>query len=123
MTKEELQVKIGTIESMIADSNVDITKYTEQLEQYKKQHADLSKPKLTPQQYDKLQFLVEEAIEGFDFDDLDNYSIDYGIDYDNRVTCESFCFDNTDEVVRNIMQNVENMFAEIKEHDNQLNQE
>tara|TARA_R100001463_G_scaffold128097_1_gene186491 strand:- start:282 stop:653 length:372 start_codon:yes stop_codon:yes gene_type:complete len=123
MTKEELQVKIGTIESMIADSNVDITKYTEQLEQYKKQHADLSKPKLTPQQYDKLQFLVEEAIEGFDFDDLDNYSIDYGIDYDNRVTCESFCFDNTDEVVRNIMQNVENMFAEIKEDDNQLNQD
>ena len=123
MTKEELQVKIGTIESMIADSNVDITKYTEQLEQYKKQHADLSKPKLTPQQYDKLQFLVEEAIEGFDFDDLDNYSIDYGIDYDNRVTCESFCFDNTDEVVRGIMQNVENMFAEIKEDDNQLNQD
>ncbi len=123
MTKEELQVKIGTIESMIADSNVDITKYTEQLEQYKKQHDDLSKPKLTPQQYDKLQFLVEEAIEGFDFDDLDNYSIDYGIDYDNRVTCESFCFDNTDEVVRNIMQNVENMFAEIKEDDNQLNQD
>jgi hypothetical protein len=123
MTKEELQVKIGTIESMIADSNVDITKYTEQLEQYKKQHADLSKPKLTPQQYDKLQFLVEEAIEGFDFDDLDNYSIDYGIDYDNRVTCESFCFDNTDEVVRSIMQNVENMFAEIKEDDNQLNQD
>jgi len=123
MTKEELQVKIGTIESMIADSNVDITKYTEQLEQYKKQHADLSKPKLTPQQYDKLQLLVEEAIEGFDFDDLDNYSIDYGIDYDNRVTCESFCFDNTDEVVRSIMQNVENMFAEIKEDDNQLNQD
>ena len=123
MTKEELQVKIGTIESMIADSNVDITKYTEQLEQYKKQHADLSKPKLTPQQYDKLQFLVEEAIEGFDFDDLDNYSIDYGIDYDNRVTCESFCFDNTDEVVRNIMANLENMFAEIKEDDNQLNQD
>ena len=123
MTKEELQVKIGTIESMIADSNVDITKYTEQLEQYKKQHADLSKPKLTPQQYDKLQLLVEEAIEGFDFDDLDNYSIDYGIDYDNRVTCESFCFDNTDEVVRSIMENIEDMFAEIKEDDNQLNQD
>ena len=123
MTKEELQRSIGTVESMIADCNIDINKYTDQLEKYKKQHADLSKPKLTPQQYDKLQLLVEEAIEGFDFDDLDNYSIDYGIDYDNRVTCESFCFDNTDEVVRSIMENVENMFAEIKEDDNQLNQD
>lgn len=112
MTKEELQVKIGTIESMISDSNIEISKYAGQLADLKKQHADLSKPKLTPQQMDKLQMLIEEAVESFDFDDLDNYSIDYGIDYDNRVTCESFCFDNSDEVVRSIMQNIEDMFAE-----------
>ena len=121
MTKEELQVKIGTIESMIADANTEATKYGEQLADLKKQHADLSKPKLTPKQYDKLQELVEEAVESFDFDDSGNYSIDYGIDYDNRVTCESFCFDNSDEVVRVIMENIENMFAEADapEDDNQ----
>ena len=112
MTKEELQVKIGTIESMISDSNIEISKYAGQLADLKKQHADLSKPKLTPKQHDKLQTLIEEAVESFDFDDSGNYSIDYGIDYDNRVTCESFCFDNSDEVVRVIMENVENMFAE-----------
>ena len=112
MTKEELQVKIGTIESMIADANTEVTKYGEQLADLKKQHADLSKPKLTPKQYDKLQELIEEAVESFDFDDSGNYSIDYGIDYDNRITCESFCFENADEVVRIIMENVENMFAE-----------
>lgn len=115
MTKEELQVKIGTIESMISDSNIEISKYAEQLEDLKKQHADLNKPKLTPQQYDKLQTLVEVSLENFDFDDTDNYSIDYGIDYDNRVTCESFCFDNSDEVVRIIMENIEDMFAEATE--------
>jgi|TARA_B110000459_G_C16426564_1_gene409894 hypothetical protein len=123
MTKEELQVKIGTIESMISDSNIEISKYAGQLADLKKQHADLSKPKLTPQQYDKLQTLIEEAVEGFDFDDLDNYSIDYGIDYDNRVTCESFCFDNSDEIVRIIMQNVEDMFAEATEDTNEENQD
>ena len=117
MTKEELQVKIGTIESMISDSNIEISKYAGQLADLRKQHADLSKPKLTPQQYDKLQTLIEEAVEGFDFDDLENYSIDYGIDYDNRVTCESFCFDNSDEVTRSIMENIEDMFAEATEDD------
>ena len=122
MTKEELQVKIGTIESMISDGQIEISKYAGQLADLKKQHADLSKPKLTPQQYDKLQTLIEEAVEGFDFDDLDNYSIDYGIDYDNRVTCESFCFDNSDEIVRIIMQNVEDMFAEATEDTNEENQ-
>jgi len=112
MTKEELQVKIGTIESMISDSNIEISKYGEQLTDLRKQHADLSKPKLTPSQMDKLQILIEEAVEGFDFDDIGNYSIDYGIDYDNRITCESFCFDSSDEVVRSIMENIEDMFAE-----------
>ncbi len=112
MTKEELQVKIGAIESMISDSNIEISKYAEQLTDLRKQHADLSKHKLTPSQMDKLQILIEEAVEGFDFDDIGNYSVDYGIDYDNRVTCESFCFDNSDEVVRIIMENIEGMFAE-----------
>eukprot|EP00918_Siedleckia_nematoides_P002890 GHVU01006634.1.p1 GENE.GHVU01006634.1~~GHVU01006634.1.p1 ORF type:complete len:122 (-),score=20.80 GHVU01006634.1:7-372(-) len=117
MTKEELQVKIGTIESMISDSNIEISKYAGQLADLKKQHADLSKPKLTPQQYDKLQTLIEEAVESFDFDDIGNYSIEYGIDYNNRVTCESFCFDNSDEIVRSIMENIEDMFAEATEDD------
>ena len=123
MTKEELQVKIGTIESMISDSNIEISKYAGQLADLKKQYADLSKPKLTPQQYDKLQTLIEEAVEGFDFDDTDSYSIEYGIDYNNRVTCESFCFDNSDEIVRIIMQNVEDMFAEATEDTNEENQD
>ena len=123
MTKEELQVKIGTIESMISDSNIEISKYAGQLADLKKQHADLSKPKLTPSQMDKLQILIEEAVEGFDFDDTGNYSIDYGIDYDNRVTCESFCFDNSDEVVRSIMENIEDMFAEATEDTNEENQD
>jgi len=123
MTKEELQVKIGTIESMISDSNIEISKYAGQLADLKKQHDDLSKPKLTPQQHDKLHLLIEEAIEGYDFDDLGNYTIDYGIDYDNRVTCESFCFDNSDEVTRQIMENIENMFAEVTEDTNEENQD
>ena len=123
MTKEELQVKIGTIESMIADANVEVTKYGEQLADLKKQHANLSKPKLTPQQHDKLELLVEEAVESFDFDDTGNYSFDYGIDYDNRVVCESFSFDHCDEVVRIIMENIEDMFACATEDTNEENQD
>ena len=119
MTKEELQVKINVLETIISDANVENTKYVEQLASLKNQYADLSKPKLTPQQYDKLQLLIENAIESYDFDALDNYSIDYGIDYDNRVTCESFCFDNSGEIVRIIMENIEDMFAEATNEENQ----
>ena len=117
MTKEELLVKIGTIESMIADAKIETTKYGEQLADLKKQHDDLNKPKLTPEQHDKLHLLIEEAVESFDFDDAGNYSIEYGIDYDDRITCESFSFDSSDEVVRIIMENIEDMFAEATEDD------
>ena len=123
MTKEELQVKIGTIESMISDSNIEISKYAGQLEDLRKQLADLNKPKLTMKQFDELTELVECGIEEFDFDDLDNYSIDYGIDYDNRVTCESFCFDNVSEVARVVCEKIYTMFAEANEDTNQLNQD
>lgn len=119
MTKEELKVKIGTIESMISDSKNEIGKYAEQLADLKKQHADLSKPKLTPQQMDKLQMLIEEAVESFDFDDTDNYSIDYGIDYDNRVTCEGLSLEVPYEVTRSIMENIEDMFAVATNEENQ----
>jgi len=68
-------------------------------------------------QFDQLTELIEEGIEEFDFDDLDSYSIDYGIDYDNRVTCESFCFDNVNEVARVVCDKVYKMFAEATEDD------
>jgi hypothetical protein len=117
MTKEELQVKINAIESMIADANVEATKYGEQLADLKEQYDDLSKPKLTPRQYDKLRTLIEEAVENFDFDDTENYSIDFGLDYDNRVQCENFCFDSSGELIRSIMEHIEDMFAEATEND------
>ena len=123
MTKEELQVKIDTIESMISDGQIEISKYAGQLADLRKQHADLSKPKLTALQFDELTESVEEAVGNFDFDDLDNYSIDYGIDYDNRVTCENFCFDNADELVRVVCDEVYRMFAEAKEDTNKENQD
>ena len=117
MTKEELLVEIGTIESMISDSNIEISKYAGQIAALKKQHDDLNKPKLTPEQHDKLHLLIEEAVESFDFDDTENYSIDFGLDYDNRVMCESLCFDNTNEVVISIIENIKDMFAEAPEDD------
>jgi len=123
MTTTELEAKIEALQEALKTKSQEQNAYQNQIDTLKKQLADLNKPKLTMKQFDELTTFVECGIEEFDFDDLDNYSIDYGIDYDNRVTCESFCFDNVDEIARIIMQNIENMFAEIKEDDNQENQD
>ena len=126
MTKQELELKLETLQKLLDEQNASANAHRDQIQELQKQLKDINKPKLTPLQFDELTELVEHGIGEFDFDDLDNYSIDYGIDYDNRVTCESFCFDNVDEVARVICDKVYTMFTEAEcpnEDDNQKNQD
>ena len=115
MTTTELNVKIEALQAALDTKTQEQNAYRGQIDALKIQLEDLNKPKLTMKQFDQLTESIEEGVEEFNFDDLDNYSIDYGIDYDNRVTCESFCFDNVDELARVIFDKVYTMFAEVKE--------
>ena len=123
MTTTELNAKIEALQAALETKTQEQNAYRGQIDTLKKQLADLNKPKLTMLQFDELTELVEQGVGEFDFDDLDNYSIDYGIDYDNRVTCESFCFDNVDELARVICETVYKMFAEANEDTNEENQD
>ena len=123
MTTTELQAKIEALQAAFDTKVQEQNAYRSQIDALKKQLTDLNKPKLTMAQFDELTEKVEYGIGEFDFDDLDNYSIDYGIDYDNRVTCESFCFDNVDELARVICEKVYQMFGEANEDNNQENQD
>ena len=115
MTTTELNVKIEALQAALDTKTQEQNAYRGQIDALKKQLEDLNKPKLTMKQFDKLTEFIEEGIEEFDFDNLDNYSIDYGVDYDNRVICESFCFDSVDELARVIFDKVYEMFAEAEE--------
>tara|TARA_R110002124_G_scaffold262908_1_gene429090 strand:+ start:116 stop:481 length:366 start_codon:yes stop_codon:yes gene_type:complete len=116
MTKDELKAKIVTLELAIEKSKSDTCNVISELDKCKKDLTDLSKPKLTSQQYEAIHQAVEAGIGEFDFDDDGNYSIDYGIDYDGRVHCESFSFDNATDLEHNIIQKLEELFA-VEEED------
>ena len=111
MTKDELKAKIVTLELAIEKSKSDTCNVISELDKCKKELTDLSKPKLTSQQYEAIHQAVERGVGEFDFDDSGNYSIDYGIDYDGRVHCESFCFDGSTDLEHNIVQKLEQLFA------------
>tara|TARA_R110002126_G_scaffold20323_2_gene75299 strand:- start:88 stop:453 length:366 start_codon:yes stop_codon:yes gene_type:complete len=117
MTKEKLQLKIEALQEALKTKLQEQNAYQNQVDTLKKQLADLNKPKLTPLQFDKLTESVEEGVGNFDFDDTDNYSVDFQIDYDNRIAVECLAFDGADEVVRSIMESIEDMFAEATEDD------
>ena len=126
MTKDELEVKISTLQNLVMQKNEELTQYAEQIRTLDKELKDINKPKLTPLQFDEVREAIEEAVGQCDFDDADNYSFDFHIDYDNRIAIESLTFDNADEIVREVYNQIEELFAEAEcpdEDDNQLNQD
>jgi hypothetical protein len=123
MTKTELQAKIEALQEALKTKSQEQNAYQNQVDTLKKQLADLNKPKLKPLQFDELTELIEEGIEEFDFDDTDNYSLDFHIDYDNRIAVESLTFDNVSEVARVVCDKVYRMFAIVEEDTNEENQD
>jgi hypothetical protein len=126
MTKVELEVKIEALQKLLGEKVTEQTTYQGQINDLQRQLDDLNKPKLTPMQFDEVSEAIETAIGNFEFDNEDNYSIDFGLDYDGRVHCESFQFDNAYDLHREIYEAVERLFAEAEcpdEDDNQENQD
>ena len=123
MTKEELEVKISTLQTLVTQKNEELSEYTAQIQRLSDELKDLNKPKLTPMQFDEVNQAIETAIGNFEFDNEDNYSIEFGLDYDGRVHCESFTFDNAYNLHQEIYEAVERLFAEANEDDNQENQD
>ena len=123
MTKQELEMKISALQGLVFQKNEELTKYAESIDKLNEELKDINKPKLTPLQFDELHEAIEEAVGQFDFDDSDNYDTDFHIDYDNRIAIESMQFQNADELARELYNNISELFAEIPEDDNQLNQD
>ena len=123
MTKEELEVKISTLQTIVTQKNEELIQYAADIERLNDELKDLNKPKLTSLQLDELYEAIERGIDSFDFDDCDNFDTDFHIDYDNRIAIESMSFQNADELLRVVYDEARELFAEIKEDDNQLNQD
>ena len=112
MTKEQLETNIAALELLVNETADKSTDFKAQLEKAKKDLVDLNKPELTGAQLDEIQCAVESGVESFDFGDTDNYNIEYGIEYDGRVHCESLELIDTYELVEMIVDKVYNLFKE-----------
>ena len=82
---------------------------------------NLNKPELTTSQAEAIERAVEQAVNAFDFSDTDNFEIDYSLDYDGRVQCESHEFINGEDLILNIVDKVLNLFKEVEDDNSQVN--
>ena len=112
MNEMDLTTKIEGLKKAIAEHNDFAGTYTSDLAKAEKELQDYNKPELTPEQFDLITGAIEVAIEDFDFSDTDNFEIDYGIDYDGRIQCESHEFINGSDLAEIICNAVYKLFKE-----------
>ena len=112
MNEMDLLTKIEGLEKAIAEHKDFTNTYESQLKTTKKQLEDYNKPELTPAQLDDIHEAVENAVNDFDFEDTDNYHIEYELDYDGRVNANSLEFQQTYELTEKIVDKLYNLFKE-----------
>ena len=112
MNKEQLETNLAALKLLQQETNEKLTDHKVQISLLEKQLEDLNKPELTPMQLDGVYGAIEDAINDFDFEDTDNYNIEYELDYDGRVNANSLEFQNSSELVEKIVENVTRLFKE-----------
>ena len=112
MNELDLKTKIEGLEKAIKEHKDFTGTYESQLKETQKQLEDYNKPELTPAMMDEIHNAIEKAVEKFDFTDTENFEIDYSLDYDGRVQCESHEFNNSYNLVDEIVTEVCNLFKE-----------
>ena len=95
-SKELLEATVKGLEEKINNLNDDLRSKQREL-------SEVNKPEMTGEMYDSIQELVEEGVGHFDFSDSDNYSIEFGIDYDNRIEACGLEFNSAHELTQEIV--------------------
>ena len=112
MNKIDLEVKIESLKKMISDGHIQTSNYAGQLDKLNTELANINKPKLSSSQFDDITCAIEGAVNEYDFTDTDNFEIEYGVDYDGRIHCESHEFRNHEDLVEMVCNKVYELFAE-----------
>ena len=112
MNELDLTTKIEGLKKAIAEHKDFAGNYESDLTKAEQELKDLNKPQLTPMQLDDIQEAIEAGIEEFDFSDTGNFDIEYGIEYDGKVYCESHEMNDTYELTEKIVKKVHALFVE-----------
>ena len=106
-TKEMLEATVKGLEDKISQLNMDLKAKQQELE-------DANKPVISSTTMDIVNDAINEAIESYNFDNSDQYEIEFSLDYDGRVQAETINLTDTYELVEAVVTKVEKQFKVIK---------
>jgi len=112
MNKVDLETKIEGLKKAIAEHKDFAGTYESNLAKAEQELKDLGKIALPPVVFDDMYEAVEKGVSEFDWTDTDNFDIELGIDYDNRIQLENFDYTNHTDLVEMIVEKVSKLFVE-----------
>ena len=102
-TKEMLEATVKGLQDKIGSLNMDLKSKQQELE-------DANKPVISSEVMNVVNDAINAAIENYNFDNSDQYEIDFSIDYDGRIQAETINLTDTYELVEAIVTKVEKQF-------------
>ena len=112
-TKEMLEATCKGLEDKIGQLNMDLKAKQQELE-------DAGKPVISSTVMDVINDAVNNAIENYNFDNTDQYEIDFSLDYDGKVQAESINLTDTYELMEAIVIKIEKQFK-VEDDNSELN--
>ena len=109
-TKEMLEATCKGLEDKIGQLNMDLKAKQKELE-------DANKPVISSTVMNVVNDAVNEAIENYNFDNTDQYEVDFCLDYDGRVQAETINLTDTYELMEAIVTKIEKQFKIVEELD------
>tara|TARA_B100000424_G_scaffold55286_1_gene39836 strand:+ start:122 stop:496 length:375 start_codon:yes stop_codon:yes gene_type:complete len=109
---QELENKKAALELLQNETNEKLNDYKQQISILQKQIEDYNKPALTQIQVDALYKAIEDAVDGFNFDEVDMYDVEFGMEYDGKVHLETISLNSAYELTDRITTHVMNLFKE-----------
>ena len=107
-TKEMLEATVKGLQDKIGSLNMDLKAKQQELE-------DANKPVISSTTMDVINDAVNYAVENYDFDNADQYELDFSLDYESRIQAETINLRDTYELVEAIVTRVEKQFKVIKD--------
>ena len=112
MKKEQIEMRIKEIGTLVLDSQKEQSNYTGELASLQNDLAALNAPKLTEEQADELSEILSNCIDEVDGRDVGNFDFEFEIDYDNRIQVSNFdCSDLMFNIKEELNEAIANFFV------------
>ena len=117
MTREQLEIRIKELGVLIEEASGNVKKLVDEQNTLTRDLEDLNKPKLTDEQWNDIQRIVEVACESFE-PELGDCEYELELNYDNRVEIQSIDLGyQLNDLGEHIMDRLTEVFGTVKKEE------